>query len=307
MELHRRIGAYGVCRTADGQVLLLRAPAPSRQPETWFLPGGQLRQGEDPIKAVIRKVGEETGLAVTVSELCDVAADVAERAAGLVHTDGVIYELTVTGGSLRGEPGRAGEAAQWMPLGQLPRLTLSRFAARALGLALPATGPKIPIEPDPPGDTGSPPPRPRRGQRFGAYGLVTAPDRRVLLTLIADGYPGAGRWHLPGGGTAFGEQPAEGLLREITEEAGQVGRITGLVTVAHQHNPAALGPEGYPIDWHAVRAIFAVSVDRPTTPQVLDVGGSTADAAWFTWTEASRLELTDIATTILRNRQTSSN
>ena len=54
-------------------------------------------------------------------------------------------------------------------------------------------------------------PDPDRVQRFGAYGYVTDPDGRVLLTLIADGYPGAGRWHLPGGGTDFGESPTDCL------------------------------------------------------------------------------------------------
>ncbi|TWH66518.1 NUDIX domain-containing protein [Micromonospora olivasterospora] len=47
----------------------------------------------------------------------------------------------------------------------------------------------------------------------------------MLLTKIAEGYPGAGLWHLPGGGTDHGEQPAAGLLRELVEEGGQLGRV----------------------------------------------------------------------------------
>ncbi len=81
-------------------------------------------------------------------------------------------------------------------------------------------------------------------QRFGAYGLVTDPAGRLLLTLIAEGYPGAGQWHLPGGGTDLGEPPAAGLLRELVEEAGQLGRVVGLLGLSSLHNPAALGPEG---------------------------------------------------------------
>ena len=39
----------------------------------------------------------------------------------------------------------------------------------------------------------------RRRRRLGAYGLATG-ERGVLLVRVADGYPGAGRWTLPGGG-----------------------------------------------------------------------------------------------------------
>lgn len=167
-------------------------------------------------------------------------------------------------------------------------MPLSRFAAQALALPLPAA-PTMPA--DPPRPAG-PQPRPARGQRFGAYGLTTDPAGRLLLTLIADGYPGAGRWHLPGGGTDFAEQPADGLLREITEESGQQGRITGLLTVAHHHNRSALAPDGAPIDWHGVRALFRVEVAEPTTPRVLERHGSTAEAAWLTSAEAAALPLT---------------
>src|SRR5690606_35831528 len=115
-------------------------------------------------------------------------------------------------------------------------LPLMPFTAESLGLpvrplsasAVAAVGPRQPY----------PPPDPDRGQRFAAYGLVTDPDDRVLLTLIAPGYPGAGHWHLPGGGTDHGEQPAAGLLRELTEETGQLGRVVDLLEVSHRHDPA---------------------------------------------------------------------
>src|SRR5262249_44649689 len=135
-----------------------------------------------------------------------------------------------------------------------------------------------------------------RVQRFASYGLVTDPAGRVLLTQIAGGYPGAGRWHLPGGGTEFGEQPSEGLLRELREETAQRGEVTELLAVSHRHNPAALGPEGYPIDWHTVRALFRVLVPVPDEPRVTEAaGGSTLDAAWFEPAELGALELTEVA------------
>ncbi|HEX8345651.1 MAG TPA: NUDIX domain-containing protein, partial [Actinoplanes sp.] len=133
-------------------------------------------------------------------------------------------------------------------------------------------------------------------QRFGAYGVVTDPDDRILLTRIATGYPGAGRWHLPGGGTDHGEQPEAALARELFEETGQRGRVTRLLEISHRHDPAALGPERVPIDWHVIRALYRVEVDVPTEPVVTEgAGGSTAAAGWFPVNEAGALPLTEVA------------
>jgi 8-oxo-dGTP diphosphatase len=288
MIQRRRIGAYGRCVDDHGRVLLVRASARSVRPGTWFLPGGGVEHGEHPADAVVREVAEETGLAVRVVRVRDVAAELVAKPPYLEHTDGVIYDVAVTGGVLRSEPDGSSDLARWVPLAEAATLPLSRFAAQALDLPLP-DAPPAPA--DPPRPIG-PQPRPARGQRFAAYGLTTDPAGRLLLTQIADGYPGAGRWHLPGGGTDFAEQPADGLLREITEESGQQGRITGLLTVTHHHNRAALGPEGYPIDWHGVRALFQAEVAEPTAPRVLERHGSTAEAAWLTRAEAAVLPLT---------------
>ena len=141
------------------------------------------------------------------------------------HTDRVIYDVDVRGGELRAEldgthrPGRLGDR------GEAAGLPLMPFTAELLGLpvdpgALRAA--EAPTRPRMarPATACRPAGAARQVQRFAAYGLVTDPAGRVLLTLIADGYPGAGRWHLPGGGTDHGEQPAAALLRELAEEAG---------------------------------------------------------------------------------------
>jgi ADP-ribose pyrophosphatase YjhB (NUDIX family) len=116
----------------------------------------------------------------------------------------------------------------------------------------------------------------------------------VLLTRVAAGYPGGGDWHLPGGGTDYGEQPGVALLRELREETGQRGRLVELLGVASHRDAASLGPEGYPIDWHGVRAFYLVEVPLPTPARVLDVGGSTDAARWFTVAELVGLPRTEV-------------
>ena len=65
---------------------------------------------------------------------------------------------------------------------------------------------------------------PRR-RRFASYGIVTDPAGRVLLSRIAEGFPGAGTWHLPGGGVDSGEDVRTALRREVLEETGQHGTV----------------------------------------------------------------------------------
>ncbi|WP_410821832.1 NUDIX domain-containing protein [Micromonospora sp. 050-3] len=322
MRFTRRVGAYGLLRDS-GRVLVVRDGVEGEFPGIWRLPGGAVGHAEDPERAVVRELAGQAGLAVTVTRLLAVVADVATFPEGKValHTDRLLFDLStphdapsqgallesalpesarpegvrpegVRPGSGVGEAG-VGLVDQtcWLSLAEVAQLPLTPFTAEALGL---------PVTPLPPGAHRSrdlfPPPHPDRRLRFGAYGLVTDPAGRILLTQIAEGYPGAGLWHLPGGGTDHGEQPAAGLLRELVEEGGQVGRVVELLGVNNLHNPAAMGPEGRPLDWHGVRVIYRVLVDVPTDAVVTETaGGSTARAGWFTRAEAADLPLSDIA------------
>jgi ADP-ribose pyrophosphatase YjhB (NUDIX family) len=113
-----------------------------------------------------------------------------------------------------------------------------------------------------------------------------------VLTRISEGYPGAGHWHLPGGGTDPGESAEAGLLRELIEETDQRGRLGEPLSVSHRHQRDALGPEGVPIDWQGVRVVYRVQVDAPTPARVVEGEGSTVAAGWFTAVEALGLPLT---------------
>jgi ADP-ribose pyrophosphatase YjhB (NUDIX family) len=302
VEKRRRIGAYGIARDERGHVLLVRSSERSNHPGRWTLPGGGLDHGEDPNLGVVREVLEETGLIVEPTRLLEVSADLVEFPwrGVLLHHDRIFFDIRVIGGALLAEAAGTTDRPEWVAQRDFASLDLVPFTARALGVS--NVEPEVnrtPAIPDEHGEvaaTGHSLAGVKRVTRFGAYGVVTAPDGRVLLSLIAEGYPGGGNWHLPGGGTDFGEQPAEGLLREIFEETAQVGRVTDLIRVGARHNPAALGPEGEPLDWYTVRAIFKVTVDEPTEARVTEAaGGSTAASAWYSADELGKLPLSDLA------------
>ncbi len=296
LEPLRRIAAYGMCVDSDGRVLLVRASRRSGTPLRWSLPGGAVEHGESPTHTVIRETAAETGLSVSVVRLLDVQADlraVTSRSLS-IHTDRLIYEVAVRGGALRDRVGAPTDLARFVPREDIPRLRLRPFTATALGL--PARAERLPDDTGGlpsfyavPGPDGLP-----RAQRFAAYAVATDPRGRLLLTQISPGYPGEGMWHLPGGGTDYGEQPGEALIRELAEETGQRGRLMALLGVASHRDPASLGPEGYPIDWHGVRAFYRVMVDRPTRPRVHDAGGSTCAARWFTPAQVDGLRVTEV-------------
>ncbi|MEQ4302858.1 NUDIX domain-containing protein [Plantactinospora sp. B6F1] len=315
MRRWRRIGAYGLCRDGE-RVLLARGSATARFPGVWQLPGGGVEHGEHPTAAVCREFVEETGLTVEVTGVRLVLADVV-RLAGVEgpvaeHTDRIVYDVVPTGGTLCVEARGSTDEVAWVTPAELAGLTLMPFTAELLGRpAEPLPESTVPVTDVPVTDvpvtdgpvTGGSAPtegamRPAavdRYQRFAAYGLATDPAGRILLTRIATGFPGAGRWHLPGGGTDHGEQPVSALLRELVEETGQLGRVTGLLHVSHRHNTAEFGPEGRSLDWHGVRVIYRVEVDAPTEAKVTEAaGGSTETAGWFSRAELAELPRTEV-------------
>lgn len=147
----------------------------------------------------------------------------------------------------------------------------------------------------------APGPTPHVHQRVAGYAVVLARvegRRSVLLTQLVrtarDGW-----WTLPGGGLDPGEQPEDGVLREVLEETGQtVVRLRPLDLVSsHWTGPA---PSGRLEDFHAVRLVYVAECPAPGRPVVHDVDGTTAAAAWVPLEELRGLPVVDWTLPLIR-------
>lgn len=117
-----------------------------------------------------------------------------------------------------------------------------------------------------------------RVQRVAAYVVVWS-TQGLLATQFSELTRVAGAWGLPGGGVEPDEDPVQAAQRECWEETGQVVTVGALLDVTSRHW-VGRAPSGRLEDFHAVALHYAGSCDRPTVPQVHDVGGTTSAAAW---------------------------
>ncbi|HEX5494470.1 MAG TPA: DUF2087 domain-containing protein [Mycobacteriales bacterium] len=133
----QRVAAYGLATDA-GRVLLTRL-APSTHPHagSWTLPGGGLRFGERPVRALRREVYEETGLTVGEAELLDVESESMsfQRHGAPVegHPIRILYRISTAGGPLgvREIGGSTAEVA-WLDRSDLAAVPLTPYAAAAI-------------------------------------------------------------------------------------------------------------------------------------------------------------------------------
>jgi 8-oxo-dGTP diphosphatase len=139
-----------------------------------------------------------------------------------------------------------------------------------------------------------------RWTRVAAYSVAIDGDGRVLLVRVAPGYPDVGTWTLPGGGLNFGEDPAQGALRELTEETGLEGSITALAFVSSMNvDPRPkLGLGAL----HWIRIVYRVAINGGELRDEQDE--STDAAAWFTRAEIEDLPIVELVTSALQHLDT---
>lgn len=115
---------------------------------------------------------------------------------------------------------------------------------------------------------------------MAAYALIVR-DEQILLCRLAERISPEERWTLPGGGVEHGEHPRAAVIREVAEETGLEVEVGETVRVYSAHLPGAWR-EGTRVDAHALRLVYDgwVASDAPE-PRVVEVAGSTMDAAWI--------------------------
>ncbi len=139
----------------------------------------------------------------------------------------------------------------------------------------------------------SPPPL----QRIAAYAVVLRDDQ-VLLSRLAPYISEAELWTLPGGGLDHGEDPRAAVVREVLEETGLAAEVGETARIYSFRQPRAVRG-GQQVDAWSLRIVYDgwVPIDAPA-PRVLEVDGSTVDAAWHRLDEV--LDATVPTTSLVR-------
>ena len=134
-----RVAAYAVCR--DGDRLLCCRLAPGEpSPGSWTLPGGGIEFGEDPQAAVLRELEEETGLIGRLEGIAGVrsrvyAGRLPDGRPREMHAIGLLFRVTITGGTLRDEPDGSTDRAAWLTRDELGRERVVRMMRPAIAIA----------------------------------------------------------------------------------------------------------------------------------------------------------------------------
>jgi len=269
----QRVAAYAVILRTAGtggrEILLSRLAERITHDELWTLPGGGLDHGEDPRDAVLREVREETGLDADVGETARVYS---------AHLPGVWRD----GRRVDAHALRIVYDGWVAPDAPEPRVvevdgSTSEAAWKPVADVLEGTLPVAPLVLEALADH-----QPFRLQRVGAYALIRRGEGEegdVLLVQFSERGFHTGSWSLPGGGLRHGESPRPALEREVQEECG-VTCVVGELLAVHDEAFSGTAPSGLFEDYHAVLLVFAATVDPEARPRVVEVGGTTAAAAW---------------------------
>lgn len=127
--------------------------------------------------------------------------------------------------------------------------------------------------------------KPSRWTRVAAY-LICLRNNAVLLTQLTK----SKQWTFPGGGLEHGEDPYDGVLRELTEETGYSGVIDRLVGIDSATWTYDQG-DG-PTRIHGLRIVYAGRIVGGSLRP--EVNGSTDRVAWVDLDDVPSLPRVDL-------------
>ena len=139
----------------------------------------------------------------------------------------------------------------------------------------------------------------KKHEHVGVYALIIKNDS-VLLIKKARG-PYTGQWDLPGGKLEFGEEPLDGLYREIQEETGLIAKDSQLVNVL-SHTVTYKSKDGEEAEMYHLGAIYKVELNETkrklkTEPDNADSNG----ARWLKLSDINQASLSPFAKASIKN------
>jgi 8-oxo-dGTP diphosphatase len=134
--------------------------------------------------------------------------------------------------------------------------------------------------------------------RIAAYGVIRRAGR-VLLCRVAQGYPNAGEWALPGGGVDPGEAPEAGATREVEEETGLIARVAGPAKISSFTGTWRFpgGPRTFVQLSYVYAMVIVGGVERR------EIDGSTDELGWFSEEELVELPIVGLVGLALRSER----
>jgi len=113
-----RPAAYALITQGEA-LLMCRLCPPEKDTGKWTLPGGGLDFGESPESGAVREALEETGLTITLGELCEVQSEVFDWPEKQMHALRFIYRTTSWSGELRNEECGSTDTCAFIPFAAL--------------------------------------------------------------------------------------------------------------------------------------------------------------------------------------------
>ncbi len=272
--------AGGIVVNDDNEVLLqLRSDT-----HTWGIPGGALDPGEEIADCAVREIYEETGLHVIPERITSVLAG---EDFFHVYPDGnqvaimsVVFRCRPVGGTAKVNDDESLEI-RYFPIDALPDTMIPRHRLMVeKGIENhPVTffrnGKDLDINNLPEVNYFSRI-RPKVGHDLmmfpGASGIVINDKNEILLQLRRD----LNIWGLPGGGMEPGEEPAEGVVREVYEETGVIVHPERIIAVLAGQDHVVTYPNN---DQVAVVAVVFLCRPIKGKPKVND--GESLDVRYF--------------------------
>jgi len=117
MNGFQKIATHGLIKKNGKYLLILRSPVNDYKPNEWDLPGGTIEFGEEPEKALIREISEETELKIKINKPIFIYSELQ----GERHQFWIVYKCEYASGEIKLNPEEHSEY-KWLDLNEIDKL-----------------------------------------------------------------------------------------------------------------------------------------------------------------------------------------